>query len=160
MFFVSLFSPGVLLYVYKEPLPLFINGAKMSADVLKAVYNALFCLGDFSGRRLMYDRKRRNPFLFLILTVLGIVCGLSNNAYAVPLCGFLVAFGNGAIYAQSARRIDKLVPRELNLTATSVWLFLGDFGSVTGSNCITYVVMAVQALPWFADNALPPHKIH
>jgi hypothetical protein len=87
MFCVSLFSPGVILYIYQNPLQLYFGGISMNADMLKAVYNLFFCCGDVGGRRLTYDRKRVVPFAFLLLSVLGICCGLSNITYIIPLCG-------------------------------------------------------------------------
>ena len=120
----------------------------------------------------MYHRHRRNPFLFLLLSLVGIACGLCNIVYIIPFCGFLVAFCNGAVYSQvclrstivfsgfrltkqnkkqSARLIDQKVPSEFALTATSIWLFVGDVGSVTGSNLISEVDVVVKALPWFKN---------
>jgi hypothetical protein len=151
MFLVSLFSPGVLLYVYRRPLPLYIGGAALNADWLKAVYNLLFCVGDTSARKLLYNRRRVFPPAFLLLAIVGVACGVSNLAYVVPLCGLLVAFCNGAVYAQSARHIDLHVPPEFNLTAISVWLFVGDLGSVTGSNLLPQIQSLIALLPWFAS---------
>jgi hypothetical protein len=62
-----------------------------------------------------------------------------------------VAFANGAIYAQSARHIDQVVDDEFNLIALSFWLFVGDIGSVIGSNVLLYVCMLVEKLPWFSN---------
>eukprot|EP00019_Armaparvus_languidus_P005036 CAMPEP_0168592990 /NCGR_PEP_ID=MMETSP0420-20121227/8049_1 /TAXON_ID=498008 /ORGANISM="Pessonella sp." /LENGTH=255 /DNA_ID=CAMNT_0008629059 /DNA_START=325 /DNA_END=1089 /DNA_ORIENTATION=- len=151
MFLVSLFSPGVLLYVYKRPLPLYINGATLDADWLKAVYNMFFCAGDTGARKLLYSRRRVFPLAFLGLAVVGVACGVSNLIYVVPLCGFFVAFTNGAIYAQSARHIDVAVPPEFNLTATSVWLFVGDVGSVT-SNLLLVVQQLIELLRGLLNN--------
>jgi predicted membrane protein len=66
-----------------------------------------------------------------------------------PLCAFGIAFANGAIYAQSARYIDKNVPIAYNLVSLSVWLFVGDIGSVIGSNVLLRLLVGVEQLPWF-----------
>jgi len=149
MFLVSLFSPGMVLYLYVKPLSLYIDGASMNSDLLKAVYNAMFCCGDVLGRKLMYDRQRRLPFLFLIISAVGICCGLSSITYIIPVCAFCIAFANGAIYAQSARYIDQNVPIAYNLVSLSVWLFVGDIGSVIGSNALQKMLIGVEQLPWF-----------
>jgi hypothetical protein len=67
MFLVSLFSPGLVLYLYVQPLSLYVDGATLNSELLKAIYNGLFCCGDVLGRKLMYDRRRVIPFLFLII---------------------------------------------------------------------------------------------
>ena len=40
----------------------------------------------------------------------------------------------GSVYALSTRHIDAKVPHAYNLISLSVWLFVGDIGSITGSN--------------------------
>ena len=69
----------------------------------------------------------------------------------IPLCGLFIATQNGAVYGIGARRVDTSVPLEFTLVATSAWLFLGDLGSVIGSNVIDYVDIAARLLPWFND---------
>ena len=44
-----------------------------------------------------------------------------------------------AVYATSSKHIDTRVDRRVNLTALSVWLFIGDIGSVTGSNTWPFI---------------------
>ena len=56
-----------------------------------------------------------------------------------PIGIFLVFFANGAIYATSTRFIDTHIKHEYNLIALSVWLFIGDVGSVIGSNVLPYI---------------------
>ena len=46
--------------------------------------------------------------------------------------------GNGSIYAATTKHIDENVGRQYNLLALSVWLFVGDIGSVLGSNTWEY----------------------
>lgn len=76
---------------------------------------------------------------FLVLSLIGIVCGLSDITLIVPLCAFFVAFANGSIYTQANRKIDQEVDDQYNLIALSFWLFLGDCGSVIGSNTTPFL---------------------
>ena len=64
---------------------------------------------------------------------------------------FLIFYANGSIYATTTKHIDDHVPDEFNLIALSVWLFVGDIGSVTGSN--TWEFMQ----PLLCDGALGSH---
>lgn len=52
---------------------------------------------------------------------------------------FFVMLGDGLIYGSISRHIDTAIPKEFNLVALSFWLFVGDIGSVTGSNLISYI---------------------
>jgi len=69
---------------------------------------------------------------------------MSNISFFVFFCTFLIAFGNGSIYAQANRQIDQLVDKEFSLIAFSFWLFIGDIGSVTGSNLISYLSVSIK----------------
>lgn len=64
---------------------------------------------------------------------------VSKIAIIAPLGVFLIFFANGSIYASATRHIDAHLKSEFNLVALSVWLFIGDIGSVTGSNLIGFV---------------------
>lgn len=146
MFCVSLFSPGVILYIYDKKtvaFPWF--GSELSSDIVKALYNLSFFLGDFSSRRIFFPVRIVSPFLFLGFSLLGIVCGLSYISELVFFCGFFVAFGNGSIYAQANKKIDRDLDEHHSVTAFSFWLFLGDVGSVAGSNLITAVSEDIRA---------------
>lgn len=150
MFCVSMFSPGVMLYVYDNEyvtFPYFGKNAKFATNWLFVIYDAAFFLGDTLSRRIFYPIKViKIPFVFIIFAALGIGCALSNLAVLVPFCGFLVAFCNGSIYAQANRQIDTTVDRRYNLIAFSFWLFIGDIGSVLGSNVIQYVSVDIKNL--------------
>merc|ERR1719311_1505918 len=50
-----------------------------------------------------------------------------------PLGTFLILLGNGLIYGSISRHIDACMPQEFNLTSISLWLLIGDTGSVLGS---------------------------
>eukprot|EP01006_Ploeotia_vitrea_P004865 TRINITY_DN115622_c0_g1_i1.p1 TRINITY_DN115622_c0_g1~~TRINITY_DN115622_c0_g1_i1.p1 ORF type:complete len:455 (+),score=213.68 TRINITY_DN115622_c0_g1_i1:206-1570(+) len=142
MFNVSLFS-GVMLYILNgKKVPLF---GPRSTEVLVphdwffVVYNMFTLAGDSLSRKFAYWAEPRHPFVYLILTVVGAAICLSKYAIVAPIGIFLVFFTNGAIYATSTRHIDMHVPKQYNLIALSFWLFIGDFGSVTGSNVIAHV---------------------
>jgi MFS family permease len=145
MLAVSLFSPGVMLYIYDQKYVSF-GGLKLPKDWLFAIYDACFFIGDTSSRKIFYLVRTIFPLLFLIFTIVGAGIGLSNVIYIIFLCPFLVAFCNGSIYTQANRHIDTKVPKEYSLIAFSFWLFLGDIGSVVGSNLISYINVEVRRL--------------
>jgi hypothetical protein len=71
--------------------------------------------------------------VFLLFSGAGFGIVMSKIPEIAALGGFLIAWGNGALYAQTTFHIDNTVDRKFNLTALSVWLFLGDLGSVIGT---------------------------
>lgn len=148
MFCVSMFSPGVMLYIYNQKyvnFPYF-HHSKLASDWLFVIYDACFFLGDTLSRKLFYPVRTIFPLVFWVFAAMGIGCALSNIAILVPLCGFLVAFCNGSIYSQANRKIDTTVDKKYNLIAFSFWLFIGDIGSVLGSNTISYVSVDIKRL--------------
>jgi len=147
MFCVSMFSPGVMLYIYDQnyvSFPWF--HTQLSQDWLFVIYDACFFIGDSLSRRIFYPVRVIFPLVFWIFAALGVACALSNISFFVPFCGFFVAFCNGSIYAQANRQIDLSVDRKYNLISFSFWLFIGDIGSVLGSNMISYVSVGVKNL--------------
>jgi len=140
MFCVSLFSPGVILYIYSGDCVQFtISGFIMNSFWFVALYNTFFFIGDTLSRKIFYKVRLINPFLFLIFSAVGIFMGLLDVTILVPLTALGVSFANGSLYTQTARLIDKEVPEKFNLVSLSFWLFVGDIGSVTGSNLISYL---------------------
>jgi hypothetical protein len=140
MFCVSLFS-SLVLYIYDvEDLPIW-NESKttMPKNAFQALFNLCSFLGDFTSRRLAYRDKPRNPLFFLVLSVCGAVMILSKTALVAPIGIFLVMFANGSVYAHSTRFIDNAVDDRYNLAALSMWLFVGDIGSVVGSNLVSTI---------------------
>eukprot|EP00011_Vannellida_sp_DIVA3-517-6-12_P007473 CAMPEP_0114626266 /NCGR_PEP_ID=MMETSP0168-20121206/11691_1 /TAXON_ID=95228 ORGANISM="Vannella sp., Strain DIVA3 517/6/12" /NCGR_SAMPLE_ID=MMETSP0168 /ASSEMBLY_ACC=CAM_ASM_000044 /LENGTH=427 /DNA_ID=CAMNT_0001837561 /DNA_START=10 /DNA_END=1290 /DNA_ORIENTATION=- len=147
MFCVSLFSPGVILYIYSGScVPYSVLGFDMSRDWFVCLYNTFFFAGDTSSRKIFYLVRIINPMFFLILSVIGVVCGLSDITLIVPMCAFLVAFANGSIYTQANRLIDHEVDDQYNLIALSFWLFLGDCGSVLGSNTTPFLTNLFESV--------------
>jgi hypothetical protein len=87
----------------------------------------------------MYLIEPRHPWLYLVACLAGAALCLLKVAFVAPLGIFLVFFANGSIYATTTRHIDTNVDKQYNLIALSVWLFIGDIGSVAGSNTLPYV---------------------
>merc|ERR1712176_1505871 len=96
-------------------------------------------LGGLCGRILSYRLKPRHPILYSMLNITGAAMLLLKIPLLAPLSTFVVMMGDGLIYGSITRRIDATVPKEFNLVALSFWLFVGDFGSVAGSNLISYI---------------------
>ena len=51
--------------------------------------------------------------------------------------------GDGLIYGTISRHIDFVIPKVFDLVAISYWLFVGDLGSILGSNLLCYVRDAI-----------------
>uniref|UniRef100_A0A6A7G760 Transmembrane protein n=2 Tax=Hirondellea gigas TaxID=1518452 RepID=A0A6A7G760_9CRUS len=135
---LSLFS-GLMLYIFNDSeVPLFgVNGSvTLRHDLYFAMFNLCATFGDSLSRKLAYDFRPRHPFLYLLLSPIGAVLCISKIAILGWLGVFLIFFANGFIYALTTRHIDSAVRHEFNLVALSIWLFIGDIGSVAGSNII------------------------
>jgi hypothetical protein len=144
MYCVSFFS-GIMLYLFNDSsyrghegqVALFgpNTSTLMPHDAFFAMYNCFTFLGDTLSRQLVYRAPRLlHPFWFLLLSATGAVLCLIKIPIIAPIGIFLIFFANGAIYGTSTKHIDSRVDRRVNLTALSVWLFVGDLGSVAGSN--------------------------
>ena len=103
-------------------------------DAFFAVYNMFTFFGDTLSRQVVYRLPLINPLCYLILSAVGAGTCLAKIPIIAPIGIFLVFFANGAIYGTSTKKIDSHVDRRANLTALSIWLFVGDIGSVVGSN--------------------------
>eukprot|EP01156_Anaeramoeba_ignava_P024395 Anaeramoba_ignava/c7101_g1_i2.p2 GENE.c7101_g1_i2~~c7101_g1_i2.p2 ORF type:complete len:213 (+),score=52.75 c7101_g1_i2:835-1473(+) len=141
MFSVSLFSPGVILYIFGKN-DIFFSGTstKMAYHLFVTIYDAGFFIGDLGGRKLIYrSKKNYHPAFFLILNIIGIGFGVSHLSELAITAGIFIALGNGIIYSLSCRNIDEKIDRKYNLIGLSYWLFVGDIGSVIGSNLISFI---------------------
>eukprot|EP01029_Cantina_marsupialis_P018758 TRINITY_DN4322_c0_g1_i1.p1 TRINITY_DN4322_c0_g1~~TRINITY_DN4322_c0_g1_i1.p1 ORF type:complete len:423 (+),score=95.03 TRINITY_DN4322_c0_g1_i1:272-1540(+) len=142
MFFVSVFS-AVMFYILddKKVIPILgdSNSTMVPHDWYFVVYNCFTLAGDSLSRKVAYKMKPLFPGFYLILSITGgIICCLKQPLIA-PIGIFMVFYANGAIYATTTRHIDNNVPKQFNLIALSFWLFVGDIGSVTGSNIVPYL---------------------
>jgi hypothetical protein len=140
MYCVSFFS-AALLYIYNDGaagtglVPLFGAGTLLfSHDWFFAINNSFTFCGDTISRKFAYWAKPRHPLQYIILSITGALLCISKIAILAPIGMFLIFFANGAVYGTSTRFIDNNVDKRYNLIALSVWLFMGDIGSVTGSN--------------------------
>lgn len=140
MFFVSFFS-GIMFYILNDDdyVPLFgkldHENTLFSHGWFFTIFNMLTFAGDSLSRRFVYHlAKSRNPLWYLAFSVVGTALCLCYLPIVAPLGIFCIFFANGAIYGTSTKFIDENVDKSFNLIALSVWLFLGDLGSVTGSN--------------------------
>lgn len=153
MFCVSLFS-SVVLYVYDvDPIPIWPRSeTTMPKNAFLGVYFMFSFFGDFISRRVAYRTREVNPFFFWILNAVGVGVVLSKTVLVAPLGMFMIMFGNGSIYAQTTRYVDNHVPKQYNLIALSVWLFIGDIGSYVGSQ-VTQPLRTAVGLVQTADSA-------
>lgn len=145
MFTLSAFSPGVALYIFDAQTVEMLPGLTLATPDFFVIFNIFNMLGGLFGRFLSYRLKPRHPLFYTALNVVGSALLLSKIPLLAPLSTFLVMMGDGLIYGSIARRIDAFVPKQYNLIALSFWLFVGDFGSVTGSNLISYIRVWVVA---------------
>jgi len=115
-----------------------------------------FCTfsGDTISRYVVYRLPAGGSY-FRILIWLGLGCSgvllilLPRVPWMVLPAMFMIYWTIGAVYAESNRFIDRVVDREYNLSSLSLWLFVGDLGSVTGANtwelARTYVCRGVES---------------
>merc|ERR1712154_594260 len=92
--------------------------------------------GDTIGRKVIYyfTLSKIHPSWYLILSFVGAFCCILKIPILTWFGMFLIFLANGLIYAASTKFIDKNVDKMFSLTAISFWLFIGDIGSVSGSN--------------------------
>lgn len=120
-------------------------------NVFLALLNFFQFVGDLSGRKLIYYFKLTvHPCWFLSLSFVGLL-GCMTKVPAIALGStMLVMLANGSIYSSSTYFMDthsKNNMRKYLLTSMSIWLFIGDIGSVMGSNVWELIVPAVCSLP-------------
>ncbi|CAD7951130.1 unnamed protein product [Amoebophrya sp. A120] len=93
----------------------------------------------------MSTSRRINRKIFLrqiiLLLFFNVFCTLSGLYFLSLKMGFfaiigafLIFYGNGSVYATTTRFVDKQLAMEFHVRALSVWLFVGDLGSVSGSS--------------------------
>lgn len=143
---VALFS-GVAMYIFDNKAGVPLLGPDSTVviphNAFLAVYNTCTFLGDTLSRKIAYWMRPVNPLWFLLLTGTGAALVLSKHAVMAWVGIFLVFFANGSIYANTTRHIDSWGKKDQSLISLSVWLFVGDMGSVTGSNLVPYVKAGV-----------------
>ncbi|EAY22066.1 hypothetical protein TVAG_457010 [Trichomonas vaginalis G3] len=136
MFCLSLFNPGCTLYAFNERVHYKLLGFTLPHDAFILTCNIGNFLGDLLSRIVM-DRKRIiNPMFFFILLIFGIITNLALIPEITPLASFVFGWANGGLYTQTTKLIGLLFVDKYHLTAMSTWLFVGDIGSTSGSNCV------------------------
>lgn len=140
----------VNFYTYNAARVPFFN--KMSTSNLMDV-NRFFALlyvfvlvGDTVSRRVLYalplNRYSQNVsllFMACCCSILGFSLEFLATAAVTLPAVFLAFWGNGLVYAITAKYIDRFVPQEHNLVAYSMWCFMGDFGSILGGYMVDVV---------------------
>eukprot|EP00927_Polykrikos_kofoidii_P003458 TRINITY_DN11376_c0_g1_i1.p1 TRINITY_DN11376_c0_g1~~TRINITY_DN11376_c0_g1_i1.p1 ORF type:complete len:492 (+),score=55.20 TRINITY_DN11376_c0_g1_i1:178-1653(+) len=139
MFSVSCFSPGVLLYIFNGNTVALTNDWVIATETFMSINMIFATLGSVSGRLLSFKASFVHPLFYTSFSIVGILLVISKNSLAALFSGFFVMFADGMVYGAVSRRIDVIVPREFHLIALSYWLFVGDVGSVVGSNLISYI---------------------
>merc|ERR1740124_794472 len=137
MFAVSFFT-AYNIYFWHGGKSLPMDGINTSDllnhDTFFSIINCCTFIGDFASRKLVYTFPLFDPLMYVGLTIIGGGMCLAEIAWMVPIGMLFIFFANGAIYATSTKYIDKHVKKEFNLISLSFWLFIGDIGSVVGSN--------------------------
>mmetsp|Transcript_64707 Transcript_64707/g.151676 ORF Transcript_64707/g.151676 Transcript_64707/m.151676 type:complete len:456 (+) Transcript_64707:20-1387(+) len=133
------FSPGLSLYLYDQEVVQLTESFTMATKTFFAFYNTANMLGGLCGRWLSYRILPRHPAVYVGFSTVGVLLLLSLRPVLAPVGAFLVMLGDGLIYGTISRYVDSAVPEEFNLIAISYWLFIGDIGSLVGSNLICYL---------------------
>ena len=128
-----------------------------------AIFNLHTFMGDTISRKMTYyfgDSLNQMlgpwfaayaPLVYLGLSCCGAVLALLRIPILMWPGLFMIFLANGAVYASSTKRIDDVVPRQFHLVAMSVWFFIGDIGSVLGSNTWEY------ATPFMCEGKFGAH---
>lgn len=136
MFCLSLFNPGCTLYEYNERVNYKLLSFNLPHDMFILTCNVGNFFGDCLGRFVMERKRIVNPILFFVLLIFGLLINLCLIPEIAPFASFFFGWANGGLYTQSTKLIGQLFQSRYHLTATSTWLFVGDIGSTSGSNCV------------------------
>lgn len=136
MMSLAAFAPGVLPYIYDKETVTITTGVVLRTNLFLVLVNTFSMAGSVTGRCVSYRLKYRHPMTYCVFTVAGVAMILMFVPALVPLGLFLVQAGDGLIYGTICKYIDTSVPKQFNLIAISFWLFVGDIGSIIGSNLI------------------------
>jgi hypothetical protein len=131
---VSLFSPGVMLYLLDHNSMTFL---KVKRTQYFMIYGICTTLGGLFGRWIGFTlRKSYNPLLLVLVVIIGMVIDLALAIYNPIfgwLAGFLVLCGNALLYNQSWSYLGTKNTNKTGVTLYSKWLFVGDLGSTIGT---------------------------
>ncbi|CAE7869058.1 unnamed protein product [Symbiodinium sp. KB8] len=149
------FSPGLSLYLYDQEVVQLTESFAMATKTFFAFYNTANMLGGLCGRWLSYRIRPRHPAVYVGFSTAGVLLLLSLRPVLAPSGAFLVMLGDGLIYGTISRYVDSAIPEEFNLIAISYWLFIGDIGSLVGSNLICYLRDIPSVQDFLASNSAP-----
>ena len=136
MMCLSLFNPGVTLYVYQSRVHYKLFGFTLSHDWFIFLYNLGSFLGDYVSRKVMEKKRIIHPIWYFLLLCMAFCINVTLIPEIAPFAAFGFSWANGGLYVQSTKFIGQLFTEKYHLTATSSWLFIGDAGSTLGSNIV------------------------
>ena len=119
------------------------SNALMNHDRYFAVFNMHTFLGDTISRKVAYYFPPAPVLSYVLIIIVGSVLSLLKMPILLWPGLFLIFFANGSIYATTTKHMDNTFKEgtemaKYHLIALSVWLFVGDIGSVAGSNTWEY----------------------
>ncbi len=119
------------------------SNALMNHDRYFAVFNMHTFLGDTISRKVAYYFPPAPVLSYVSIIIVGSILSLLKMPILLWPGLFLIFFANGSIYATTTKHMDNTFKEgtelaQYHLIALSVWLFVGDIGSVTGSNTWEY----------------------
>lgn len=131
----------------------------MDKNCFLVVLSIFNMAGDILSRKFGYclelDRFRANMFVLgiaLVCCIGGLALTIRGVAIESWFAVFLAFWGAGLNYAVTAKYIDRFVPREHNLAAYSLWMFVGYGGAIMGS----YMVDTVRY--WICGDGEYPYE--
>ena len=142
---LSLFCPGVLLFLYNQSTVELTRNWLVPTNLFFAALNSFSMMGGLVGRWSSYALHPRHPLLYVGFSLGGAALNMLRIPLLAPLGTFLTMLGDGLIYGSICRHIDYAIPKIFNLVAISYWLFVGDLGSILGSNLLCYVRDAIAS---------------
>ena len=112
----------------------------VDANLFFMLQNLFIFFGDAVSRKVAYWVTLRKSVggqikllsYVVLVPILGVALLLTKYGIFSMLGCFLVFFGNGFVYGSTTRFVDHYIPRKFHLIVFSVWLLLGDLGSVSG----------------------------
>merc|ERR1711862_1008803 len=136
MFMQAAFSLGLALFLYNAPTVELYDGWILEKNMFFVIFNIFNMLGGLSGRIVSYFLRPRHPIYYTVFSFSGMCLMLLRKPVLAPISTYLIMLGNGLIYGTISKHIDSNVPRWYNLIAISIWLCIGDVGSIVGSNLL------------------------
>ena len=103
-------------------------------------------LSDMASRRFAYCFALDTLFKNIVALCFGVTCSVLGMCLTILGIGAvswasaaLTFFGQGFNYAVASKSIDKFIPREHNLAAYSLWMFIGSAGAIAGSTLVDHI---------------------